>query len=260
MFMKKNPFLQLFSLLLFWSFANAQDHFKTELKLRLEGGYIYADLVTLEDYTFSTLQFGFMHNANEVEFISASSAVLPNFSTASYNEVCPKHIRFSWNSATSVSVFFPKNTILFTLKYYEHIPSHNFICMMESPTPGNASKCDKFYREVIKSIFFDEYIVDDVCAYYNIVNNSVNIISSNKEIAKSKISIFYSSDQIIIEGLLTPQADQLIINSCSGTLHSKYAITGNKMSVDVSTFSSGIYFVSLVKDSNILRTEKFVVK
>ena len=93
-------------------------------------------------------------------------------------------------------------------------------------------------------------------AYYNIVNNSVNIISSNKEIAKSKISLSYSSDQIIIDGLLTPQVDQLIINSCSGTLHSKYAITGNKMSVDVSTFSSGIYFVSLVKDSKILTTGK----
>ena len=258
--MKKYPFLQLFSLLLFWGFANAQDHFKTELKLRLEGGYIYADLVTLEDYTFASLQFGFMHNANEVEFISASSDVLPDFATASYNEICPKHIRFSWYSRTSVSVFIPKNTILFTLKYYEHIPSDNFICMMESPTPGNASKCDKFYREVIKSIFFDEYIVDDVCAYYNIVNNSVNIISSNKEIAKSKISLSYSYDQIIIDGLLTPQADQLIINSCSGTLHSKYAITGNKMSVDVSTFSSGIYFVSLVKDSKILTTGKFAVK
>ncbi len=258
--MKKYSFLQIFSLLLFWGFANAQDHFKTELKLRLEGGYIYADLVTLEDYTFTSLQFGFMHNANEVEFISASSDVLPDFSTASYNEICPKHIRFSWYSRTSVSIFIPKNTILFTLKYYEHIPSDNFICMMESPMPGNASKCDKFYREVIKSIFFDEYIVDDVCAYYNIVNNSVNIISSNKEIAKSKISLSYSSDQIIIDGLLTPQADQLIINSCSGTLHSKYAITGNKMFVDVSTFSSGIYFVSLVKDSKILTTGKFAVK
>ncbi|HRI00508.1 MAG TPA: hypothetical protein PK006_05605 [Saprospiraceae bacterium] len=258
--MKKNPFLQLFSLLLYWSFANAQDHFKTELKLRLEGGYIYADLVTLEDYTFSSLQFGFMHNASEVEFISASSAVLPNFSTGSYNEVCSKHIRFSWYSATSVNVFFPKNTILFTLKYYEHIPSDNFICMMESPAPGNAPICDKYLREVTKlDLSGDLYIVDDVCAYFNIFNNAINIISSNEEITKSKISLSYSSDQITIEGLWIPQADQLIINSCSGTMHSKYAVTGNKMSVDVSTFSAGIYFVSLVKDSKIIRTEKFVV-
>ena len=29
-------------------------------------------------------------------------------------------------------VYLFQNTILFTLKYYEHIPSDNFICMMES--------------------------------------------------------------------------------------------------------------------------------
>ncbi len=157
---------------------HAQRHFRTELRIRVNNDTIVADLVALEDYGIAALQFGFYHNSEDVYFEKISSNKLAPIQLA-YWEICPRHVRISWNTSTTTNIGIRAGDTILSLHYTEQKPTSHFICMMSSTGSG----CQSFFREVVDENL-NPYIVDDVCVFYRVVGGVVELISSTNDAAE----------------------------------------------------------------------------